>query len=91
MTSAITHFPCALKAVNYCLAYHSYLTLAIQARCVRILVCICGMMTIVNSKKVVLSRSALFLLNARLSQNLFISSVVFPGAMIPVYLSLNVI
>ena len=34
MTSAITHFPCAFKAVNY----HTILTLALQARRVRILV-----------------------------------------------------
>ena len=47
---------------------------------------------ICNSKSVVLFRVALFMLNACLSQNLYISSVfVFLGAMIPVHLSLNVI
>ena len=46
---------------------------------------------ICNSKRVVLFRVALFLLNACLFQNLFISSVFFPGAIIPVHLSLNVI
>ena len=46
---------------------------------------------ICNSKRVVLFRVALFLLNACLSQNLYISSVFFPGAIIPVHLSLNVI
>ena len=40
---------------------------------------------ILNSKGVVLSRSALFLLN----QNLLIGSVFFPGAMIPVHLIIN--
>ena len=45
---------------------------------------------ICNSKRVVLFRVALFLLNACLSQNLYISSVFFPGAIIPVHLSLNV-
>ena len=38
MTSAITHFPCAFKAVNYFFIYHTILTLALQARHVRILV-----------------------------------------------------
>ena len=42
---------------------------------------------ICNSKRVVLFRVALFLLNACLSQNLYISSVFFPGATIPVHLS----
>ena len=46
---------------------------------------------ICNSKRVVLFRVALFLLNACLSKNLYISSVFFPGAVIPVHLSLNVI
>ena len=48
---------------------------------------------ICNSKRVVLFRVALFLLNACLSKNLYISSVglFFPGAIIPVHLSLNVI
>ena len=45
-----------------------------------------------NSKRVVLFRVALFLLNACLSKKLYnISSVFFPGAIIPVHLSLNVI
>ena len=46
---------------------------------------------ICNSKRVVLFRVALFLLNACLSQNVYISSVFFPGAIIPVHLFLNVI
>ena len=47
---------------------------------------------ICNSKRVVLFRVALFLLNACLSQNSYISSVFFfSGAIIPVHLSLNVI
>ena len=46
---------------------------------------------ICNSKREDLFRAALFLLNACLSQNLYISSVFFPGAIIPVHLSLNVI
>ena len=41
MTSAITHFPCAFNVVNYCLIYHIVLTLALQARRVRILVSKC--------------------------------------------------
>ena len=81
MTSAITHFPCASKAVKYCLIYYTIFALALQARRVRTLVCKCWMMTLMNniynSKRVVLSRSALFLLNAWLSQNLDISSVFF--------------
>ena len=47
------------------------LSLALHAKCVRILVCKCWMMTICKSKRVVLFRVALFLLNACLSQNLF--------------------
>ena len=45
---------------------------------------------ICNSKRVVLFNVALFLLNACLSQNLYICSVFFPGIIIPVHLSLNV-
>ena len=61
MTSDITYFPCAFKAVNYCLIYHNILTLALHARRVRVLVSKCRIMTraqnILNSKRVVLSRS----------------------------------
>ena len=44
---------------------------------------------ICNSKRVVLFRVALFLLNDCLSQNLYISSVFFPGAIIPVRTSFS--
>ena len=42
-------------------------------------------------KRVGLFSFVLFLLNACLSQNLYKGSVFFPGAIIPVHLSLNVI
>ena len=83
MTSAITHFPRAFKAVNYCLIHYTILTLALQARRVRILACKCWMMTPMhNIYKIVNGWSYLglhsrFLQNAWLSQNLYISSVFF--------------
>ena len=36
MTSASTHFPHAFKIVIYCLIYHTFLALALLARCVSI-------------------------------------------------------
>ena len=48
-TSASTHFPRAFKAENYCLIYHTILTLALQARGVRILVSKCWMMTLMHN------------------------------------------
>ena len=88
-------FPRAFKALNYCLIYYTILTLALQTRCVRILACKCWMITLMHNiyKKVngwsYLGLHSRFLLNAWLSQNLYISSVFFPGANIPVHLSLN--
>ena len=35
--SASTYFPCDFKTVNYCLIYHTFLALALWARCVRIM------------------------------------------------------
>ena len=46
---------------------------------------------ICNSKRVVLFRVALFLLNACLSKTCIKIQYFFPGAIIPVHLSLNVI
>ena len=94
MTSAITHFPRAFKAVNYCLIYYTVLTLALKARRVRILACKSWMMTLMhNIYKIVNGWSYLglhsrFLLNAWVSQNVYISSVFFAGAKIPVHFSL---
>ena len=47
MTSASTHFPRDFKTVNCCLIYHTFLALALKARCVRIPLYIC-MHTIFN-------------------------------------------